>query len=175
MRGIYSIPLKGLKEGNHLYDFEIDSKFFASFEKSEIHEAGLKAKVSLFKRSAHMEVNIVITGSVRLVCDRCLDLYDQDLNTGNHVLVRFGDQWDEVDDEVITVSHDESELVLDQLFYEFSHLGLPLKKIHPDDKNGNSSCNPEMLRKLEQHLVKGRAEKVDPRWKELEKLGNINN
>lgn len=175
MRGIYSLPLKGLKEGNHLYDFEIDSKFFASFEKSEIHEAGLKAVVSLVKRSAHLEINIEITGTVRLVCDRCLDLYDQPLDTGGRILVKYGDHWEEVDDEVIMVPYDENEFVLDQLFYEFSHLGLPLKKMHPDDEQGNSTCNPEMLMKLDQHLIDDKVKGIDPRWKELEKLGNINN
>ena len=174
MQGIYSIPLTGLKEGNHLYDFKIDSKFFASFEKSEIHEAELEAVISLIKRSSHMEVRIKITGTVILICDRCLELYTQELSTEDRILIKFGEQWEEVDDEIIMIPFGESEFKLDQLIYEFAHLGLPLKKMHPDDEHGNSTCNPEMLRKLEQHLVHGEG-KGDPRWKELEKLRNINN
>ncbi|HCC71384.1 MAG TPA: hypothetical protein DEQ09_09585 [Bacteroidales bacterium] len=175
MKGIYSIPLKGLKEGNHLYDFEIDSTFFATFERSEIHEAELKAEVKLVKRSAHMEIKVEITGRVTLVCDRCLDLYTQEIHTSDSMLVKFGEQWEEVDDQVIMIAHGETEFILDQLLYEFAHLGLPLKKMHPDDENGNSTCNPEMLEKLNQHLVQREDNDVDPRWKELEKLRNINN
>ncbi|MFO7853555.1 MAG: YceD family protein [Bacteroidota bacterium] len=174
MTGFYRIPLTGLKEGNHLYYFKIGGDFFSHFEKSEIHESELEAVVSLFKRPAHMEIGIKISGTVRLTCDRCLDLYTQDLNTDDSVLLKFGEQWEEVDDEVIIIPYDENEFVLDQLFYEFAHLGLPLKKVHPDDEYGNSTCNPEMLEKLEEHLVHG-DEDHDPRWAELEKLKNTNN
>ncbi|MBN1387136.1 MAG: DUF177 domain-containing protein [Bacteroidales bacterium] len=174
MQSIFSIPLKGLKEGNHLYDFKIDSNFFASFEKSEIHEAELKAVVSLNKSPSHIELRIEITGTVILICDRCLDPYTQGISTDNRILVKFGEKWEEVDDEVIIIPFGESEFELDQLIYEFAHLGLPLKKMHPDDEFGNSTCNPDMLSKLKQHLV-NRSGNVDPRWKELEQLRNINN
>ena len=99
----------GLKEGNHLYDFKIDSKFFASFEKSEIHEAELEAVISLIKRSSHMEVRIKITGTVILICDRCLDLYTQEFSTEDRILIKFGEQWEEVDDEIIMIPFGESE------------------------------------------------------------------
>ncbi len=174
MQSMYSIPLKGLKEGNHLYDFKIDSNFFASFEKSEIHEAELMAVASLYKSSSHMELVIKITGSVILVCDRCLDPYTQEISTEDRILIKFGEQWEEVNDEVIIVPFEESEFKLDQLIYEFVHLGLPLKKMHPDDDHGNSTCNPDMLKKLEKHLSHGEGN-GDPRWRELEQLKNINN
>ncbi len=174
MQSICSIPLTGLKEGSHLYDFKIDSGFFASFDKSEIHEAGLLVEVNLVKRSAHMEVTVKITGTVSLICDRCLDLYTQELQTSGRILVKNGNQWQEVDDEVIMIPFDESELNLDQLVYEFAHLGLPLKKMHPDDENGVSTCNPGMLSKLEKHLVRKQGGN-DPRWDELKKLRNIIN
>lgn len=174
MQSMYSIPLKGLKEGNHLYDFKIDSNFFASFEKSEIHEAELKAVASLYKSSSHMELEIKITGSVILVCDRCLDPYNQEISTEDRILIKFGEQWEEVNDEVIIVPFGESEFKLDQLIYEFVHLGLPLKKMHPNDEHGKSTCNPDMLKKLEKHLSHGEGN-GDPRWRELEQLKNINN
>jgi len=175
MRGLYSIALRGLKEGSHLYDFKIDSDFFASFEKSEIHEASLEVVVNLVKRSSHLEMKIVISGTVSLTCDRCLELYAQEIITEDKVLIKFGDQWEEADDEVIVMPDGENEIILDQLFYEFAHLGLPLKKIHPDDKNGKSSCNPEMLAKLSQHMVRKEERNNDLYREELEKLRNINN
>ncbi|MBS0010952.1 MAG: DUF177 domain-containing protein [Bacteroidales bacterium] len=175
MRGLYGIPLRGLKEGIHLYDFKIDSNFFASFEKSEIHEAMLEAAVTLLKRSAHMEIRVEISGTVILTCDRCLELYTERLNSDDRVLLKYGDHREELDDEVIIIPYDESEFYLDQLIYEFAHLALPLKKTHHDDENGNSTCNPEMLEKLSRHMVKGPEDNNDPRWQELEKLKNINN
>ncbi|MDT8400598.1 MAG: DUF177 domain-containing protein [Bacteroidales bacterium] len=175
MRGFYSIPLRGLKEGSHLYDFKIDSNFFAAFEKSEIHEAALEAVVHLLKRSSHLELKIVISGRVSLACDRCLDLYTQEISTDARILVKFGDHWEEVDDEIVIMPHGENEFMLDQLFYEFAHLGLPLKKMHPDDENGKSTCNPEMLERLNQHLVREPGKNNEPYREEFEKLKNINN
>ncbi|MCF8223664.1 MAG: DUF177 domain-containing protein [Bacteroidales bacterium] len=172
MRGFCRIPVSGLKEGSHLYDFKIGSRFFASFDKSLIREADLLAVATLVKRSAHMELNIKLSGSVKLKCDRCLELYDQQVVADDNMLVKFGDMSEE-DDEVMVISPGENELILDQLIYEYSHLALPLKKMHPDDSNGNSTCDPEMLERLARHSK--REEETDPRWKELEKLKNSNN
>ena len=174
MHSLYSIPVSGQKEGSHIYDFKIDTDFFSSFEKSVIHEADLNASINLLKRSAHMELVIKISGTVKLTCDRCLDLYSQAVDTENRVLIKFGDKLDEMDDEILVIPHNINELDLSQLLYEFTHLGLPLRKMHPDDENGNSTCNPRMLEKLEQHLIRSDAIR-DPRWNELEKLKNSNN
>jgi uncharacterized metal-binding protein YceD (DUF177 family) len=52
-------------------------------------------------------------------------------------------------------------------------LALPIRKIHPDDSNGNSTCDPVMLKKLEDLRVE--ESENDPRWDELKKLMNNNN
>ncbi|MDZ7739242.1 MAG: DUF177 domain-containing protein [Bacteroidales bacterium] len=174
MRGFYSIPLTGLKEGSHSFDFKIGSDFFNSYEESLIQEATLQADIDLVRRSAHMEMLIKLNGTVELICDRCLELYTQEMHTEDRILIKFGEQWEEVDDEVIMVPFGENDFQLDHLFYEFAHLGLPLKKVHPDDENGDSTCDPDMLERLDQHII-NEDEKIDPRWKELEKLKNNNN
>jgi len=56
---------------------------------------------------------------------------------------------------------------LSTYIYEFIHLGLPARLLHPDDENGNSTCDPEMLRLLEKLAPAGT---VDPRWEALKKL-----
>lgn len=175
MRGLHRIALRGLKEGDHLFDFKIDSKFFALFEKSEIHEAELTATVRVLRHSSHMEMKIMMEGCVSLTCDRCLEPYSQQISTDDSIIIKFGDHFEEVDDEVIIMPRGENEFVLDQLFYEFAHLGLPLKKVHPDDENGNSTCNPEMLKKLNQHMVRDSKSQNEPYVEEFAKLKNINN
>lgn len=174
MRGFYSIPLTGLKEGSHSFDFKIGGDFFNSYEESLIQEAVLHAVVDLTRQPAHMEMLIRLDGTVELNCDRCLELYSQELHTDDRILIKFGEQWEEVNDEVIMIPYGENAFELDQLFYEFAHLGLPLKKAHPDDENGNSTCDPDMLDRLDQHIINDK-KKTDPRWKELEKLKNNNN
>ena len=171
--GFYRIPLNGLKEGSHLYDFKIDDNFFAEFEESEVKSADLEVIVKLVKRSAHMEMNVVLKGTVEIICDRCLENYSQEIEAENELFIKYGDSWEEIDDKVIMVPYGESEFDLRQLIYEFTHLGLPLKRIHPDDGEGKNSCSQEMLKKLGEHST-GHESGTDPRWQDLKMLKDKN-
>jgi uncharacterized metal-binding protein YceD (DUF177 family) len=173
MSGLYNIPISGLKEGKHAYDFKINKEFFEQFEVSEVREGVLAVTVETEKRSSHVALTIKIMGSLLIPCDRCLGFFLQPLSCENRLLVKFGKVHDENDPEIITVPADENELDLAQYFYEYILLALPIKRIHPDDKNGNSTCDPEMLKKLREHVVK-EEERNDPRWDELKKLMNNN-
>lgn len=173
MSGIYSIPVSGQKEGHHSFHFEINNKFFDQFEESEIKEGTLTAIVEAERHSSHIGISIVIRGSVRICCDRCLGMMDFPVESDNRLLVRFGAEREEYDPEIITLPRDESELDLSQYFYDFINLSLPIKRIHPDDADGNSTCDPQMLRKLNEHLVDDE-NSGDPGWEDLKKLMNGN-
>jgi uncharacterized protein len=173
MSGLFIIPISGLKEGRHLFDFEIGNKFFEEFEESEIKEGNLSVSVELRKRSSHFDLIIKITGEVKICCDRCLEMFFQPIACENRLLVKFGKKWDDTDPDIITIPADENELDLKQYLYEFIHLALPIQRIHPGDKPGNNSCNPDMLKKLNQHILNKEKEN-DPRWDELKKLINNN-
>jgi uncharacterized metal-binding protein YceD (DUF177 family) len=84
-------------------------------------------------------------------------------------MISFGSQRDDSDPEVVILPHDENELDLKQYLYEFIHLALPIRKTHPDNADGGTSCDPEMIEKLREHLVDER-HSDDPRWEDLKKL-----
>ncbi|MCU0471844.1 MAG: DUF177 domain-containing protein [Bacteroidales bacterium] len=173
MSGLYFIPISGLKEGRHSYDFEINKKFFEQFEESEVKEGALTAVIEADKRSTHIDLTIRIKGFVTISCDRCLGAFGQPVDCENRLLVKFGKGYDESDPDLITIPADENELDLNQYFYEYILLALPIQRVHPNDKNGNSTCDPEMLDKLKEHIVSDESEN-DPRWDELKKLMNNN-
>jgi uncharacterized protein len=173
MGGSYTIGISGLKEGRHKFDFEIDDKFFESFEESEIKEGSLRADIEIEKRSSHMDILIKISGEVKICCDRCLEMFFYPLGCENRLLVKFGKKIGEEDPDIISLTADEHELDLQQLLYEYIHLALPIKRVHPDDADGNSTCDPEMLKKLNELKVEEENEN-DPRWDELRKLINDN-
>lgn len=173
MSGLYLIPIGGLKEGYRSFEFEIDNSFFGLFEESEIKEGKLTAVVETVKSPSLIEMLIRISGTVRIGCDRCLEMFDEVLNCENRLVVKFGNTADVADPEIIILPYGENELDMKQFFYEFIHLALPIQRIHPDDENGNSGCNPEMLSKLREHLVNEES-LVDPGWDELKKLMNNN-
>ena len=173
MSELYSIPISGSKEGHYSYSFEINKKFFEQFEESELKEGLLTATIEADKRSSHIDLTIRIKGVVTISCDRCLGEFGQQVDCENRLLVKFGRIHDESDPDLITLPADENELDLNQYFYEFIVLALPIKRAHPDDKDGKSTCDPVMLDKLKEHIVNDESE-IDPRWDELKKLMNNN-
>jgi uncharacterized metal-binding protein YceD (DUF177 family) len=173
MPGLYSIPLAGLREARYTYEFSIGDDFFEAFEGSEISRGEFSVVVVLQKSSTHLELDIVINGRAEVMCDRCLESFYMPLSAANRLFVRQGKEWDDSDPDMITMPLDEHEIDLSQFFYEYIHLALPLKRIHPDDGEGNNTCNPDMIRKLNDHLLHGEAE-PDPRWDDLKKLTGNN-
>jgi uncharacterized protein len=173
MSSLYTIPLSGLKEGHHTIDFEIDKEFFDEFEQSEVKVGGLVANIEMDKRSTHLDLIIKVSGSVIVSCDRCLELFPQPIASESRLLVKFGKNVGDSDPDILSVPVDAFELDLKQQIYEFIMLALPIKRVHPVDKNGNSTCDPVMLTKLEELIIDEEKE-TDPRWDELKKLMNDN-
>jgi uncharacterized protein len=175
MSGLYTIPLGGLKEGRHVFDFEIGNEFFEEFEESEIKEGCLTAYVEMDKSKSHLDILVRISGNVMICCDRCLEMFSKPLESENRLLVKIGKSISDDDPDILSLPSNEHELDLKQHLYEYIHLALPIKRVHPDDKNGNSTCNKEMLEKLNELLVDEVNENLsDPRWDELKKLKNEN-
>jgi uncharacterized metal-binding protein YceD (DUF177 family) len=173
MSGLFAIPISGLKDGRHSYDFEINKAFFDKFEESEIEEGSLTAVVEADKHSTHIDLSVRIEGNVNISCDRCLELFRQPVSCENRLLIKFGRVSDDSDPDIVTIPADENEFDLRQYFYECIILALPIQRVHPADKSGKSACDPEMLKKLKEHIADD--EKInDPRWDELKKLMNNN-
>lgn len=173
----YDIAFKGLKEGLHQYNFEIDDKFFEQFENSLVVKGKVMANVTLTKQSTLLILDMEIEGSVELQCDRCLENYQQSVTNNNKMYVKFGTEAEDQSDEIIVISFDEHELNLAYYLYELIILGLPIQHVHPMDEQGNSTCDPEMLEKLNEYLVEEEDisseeddEPIDERWSELKKL-----
>lgn len=173
MSGLFTIPVRGLKEGHHTFNFEIDKKFFDLFKESEIKEGNLTAVAEIEKRASHIEMEMIISGTVRICCDRCLEMFDHRVECNSRLIVKTGSEKDESDPEIISIPRDEHELDLKQFIYESVHLALPIKRIHPDGPDGRSTCDQAMLSVLKKHLVDEESAN-DPRWDELKKLMNDN-
>jgi uncharacterized protein len=172
----YKIAFKGLKEGDHVFEFEIDDRFFECFEGSLVQKGNLSATVKLSKQSSLMTLQMAVKGSVVMQCDRCLDDYLQPVKNQNRMYVKFGHDVEDMGDEIIVVSYDDYQLDLAYYVYELIILGLPIKHVHPTDKKGESKCNPEMMEKLKAFVLNEVEEEVaeespiDERWIELKKL-----
>ncbi len=144
----YVIPFAGLKEGRHEFEFDVDDSFFVHFESSEITEGKLNVNVVMLKKQKILELDFDIKGQVKTVCDRCLDEFDFPLTYQGKLFFKFGEQTYELTDEITILAGSEHEIYISQYIYEFIHLALPYRRIHPD-LNGVSGCDSSMIQKLE--------------------------
>jgi len=170
----YKVQFRGLAEGKHHFEYNINDTFFEAFAESEIKKGKLFVTVDLLKRSTGMEVDFNISGFVVIQCDRCLDEFDKQIEYTGKLFFEYGDETEEVSDELTVLSYGENYLNLDKYIYEFINLSLPIQKIHPDDENGNSTCNVEMLKKLDKYIINNQKDEIeeDPRWDKLRDLIN---
>ena len=172
----YDIAFKGLKEGKHQFEFEIDDKFFERFENSEVTKGALIGTVEINKQSTLMILEMAVNGTVELLCDWCLENYQQPVTNQSKMYIKFGAEAEELNDDVIVLPLEDNQINVAQYLYELIILGLPIKHVHPDDEEGNSTCDPEMLGKLNEYLVEEVDddeevdEPIDERWSELKKL-----
>lgn len=165
------IPFKGLKETIHLFESEIDDSFFDEFKSEEISGGNLNLQLKLDKKSQMMIFFFDLKGIVHVMCDRCLDFYDQHIEYSGKLYIKYGDETREETDELLILSRDEYEIDLSKFIYDSIVLSLPMMRFHPDDENGYSTCNEDMLDKLG-YQQEDRKTNIDPRWEALKNLKN---
>ncbi|CAN5318619.1 DUF177 domain-containing protein [soil metagenome] len=170
----YIIQFVGLNIGLHEYKFEVGDLFFKDFEYSEIQHANIVVNLNLLKQSQMMVLEFEIGGTVKMECDLCTGEFDLPITGLHKLIVKVGgsDTGNE-DDDIITVAANEHQLDLAQYIYEYITLSLPIKRVHPLDKEGNSTCDKEVLKKLEKFIVeeeKEEEDKNDPRWNDLKNI-----
>ncbi len=160
----YSIPFAGLALGNHHFEYQIDQQFFESFEFSEIHKGNVTIQVDLDRQDRMLVFTFGIQGTVTLPCDRCCDPVEMKVDNEDVLYVKFGEDFHEESAEVIIIPKTEHRFDLSALIYEMILLSLPYQRVHPDDDTGNSTCNPDILRRLKEL---GPDKDIDPRWEGL--------
>jgi len=165
-RGLYAVRISGLGEGDHNFSFELDREFFGLFEHSEISRGNVKADLILEKNKNVFSLHFSLEGQVEVPCDRCLEEFLLDISARQTIFIKTGETTGEVEDDVLIIGKDDHEIDVGQYMYEFIILALPYQRIHPDDAEGKSACNLEMLNKLNAHRIEGPEgkEETDPRW-----------
>jgi uncharacterized metal-binding protein YceD (DUF177 family) len=164
----FNIPIAGLEIGTHQYDFDIDGKFFEAFPESEIKNCRIKLDLNLIRQTELILLVFSIKGSIELICDRCLDPFDLDIDINEEVVLKYLPRNSKVEDkgeEVILP--EQQEIDIRQYIYDFICLQIPFRKVHPDDENGNSLCDKEVLKKIDELSIK---KDTDPRWDQLKDL-----
>ena len=142
----FSIPVSGLHNGLHEYDFSIGKDFFQAFEESPIKNGDVSVHFDFDKREDMYILLFSFEGEVEVTCDRCLDPFNLPIEDEQSLMVKFDEEpWE--DAEVVFIIKGTPSLNVARYIYEFINLAVPMSKTHD---NAGDNCNPEMLKYLEQ-------------------------
>jgi uncharacterized metal-binding protein YceD (DUF177 family) len=163
----YQIAFTGLNSGTHTFDFQVGDKFFEQVEDAEITGGQVAVMVTMVKEERMMDLHLEINGKVSVPCDRCNELIDVEVNGHERLIIKLGDRYFEESEDVQVIPDTAHKFDLSPFLYEYIHLLLPIRRVHPEDEEGNSQCDPEIMKKLkelsESHIQ-------DPRWDALNQL-----
>jgi uncharacterized protein len=163
----YQIAFSGLNPGMHTFDFQVGDKFFEQVKDAEITGGMVSVLVTMAKEERMMDLHLEISGKVRVACDRCNELMDVEVKGNERLIVKLGDHYYEESEDVQVIPDTSHQFDLGPFMYEYIHLLLPIRRVHPEDEEGNSHCDPEIIKKLkelsERHIQ-------DPRWEALAQL-----
>ncbi len=170
----FLIPFIGLKLGKHHFEYQISNTFFENFEYHEFNNSNIKVNVVLEKKSTILELVFKHKGTVNVPCDMTNEEFDLPIKGTMKLIVRFGDEFNNDNEELLIIPHGEYQINIAQYVYEMIVLSVPSRRIHPGVKDG--SLNTEALTKLKELTVKElkkentNKENIDPRWDKLKQL-----
>ena len=166
----YNIQFGILVRGGNEFKYILEKEFFEYFNITDINHFDLNVFLNVEKSSNLLIFNLLIEGTINLPCDRCLDDFDLKLETKNELFIKFSENdFEEQSDNMLIIPKAENGINVAQFIYEFILLGLPIKKVHPLNKKGVSTCNKEMLKRIESNQSESNNVSV---WNELNKLKN---
>ena len=165
----FSVKFIGLKEGTHNFQFPLSKSFFETFKYSEFNSADINVDLVLVKKSTIIELSLKGTGSVNINCTLTNEPFDYQINSKLDLLVKFGDSYDDENDELLVLPHGSHSIDLDQYFYEMIVLSMPIRNVHPDVENG--TIDSEILNRLKEFDInKEKNSNFDARWDKLKEL-----
>ena len=189
----FKLPLKSLGTGTHEFEYHLDKQFFVNMESADVHDADLSVKLTVQYNGDIYNLDFHITGEVVLICDRCLDDLRFPIDATYHIVVKYGEDYNDDNDEVLEIPETDNTLNVAYMIKDTVELAIPMKHVHPLGK-----CNRQMSAMLKKHRAtsgdddaelenelideidnidaqSSAAGNSDPRWDALRKLSDDDN
>lgn len=140
----FTIPVSGLHDGQHEYDFSIDKSFFQCFPESPIKDGQVAVRFTFDKHPDMYIMTFDLEGVVNIECDRCLEMFDLPIEDEQELLFKFDEkEWEDAD--IVYILKDTPQLNIASYIYDFINLAVPISKSHED---AELECDPEMMKFL---------------------------
>ena len=171
----FNIVFSGLKLGTHHFNYRLDQKFFDLFDFTEMEDSNLIIDLEFLKKTNMLELDFAIKGSFTANCDVTGEPFDLPLSDTFHLVVKFGLEYNNENEEVLILPFNTYEVNIAQYLYELAVLAIPTKKVHPDVESGKLIS--KALDILEKYRIDKEPEEgdkkeneTDPRWDKLKDL-----
>ena len=128
-------------------------------ESADIHDADLTVKLTVTHKHDLYELAFVVTGTVTLICDRCLDDLVMPIEATYNLTVKYGEDYNDDNDDLLIIPESDNYLNVSYMIFDTASLAIPIKHVHPLGK-----CNRAMSAILRKH----RASRSDDEDTELE-------
>lgn len=145
----YKVPLASLSDGKHEQDFEVNTELFKNMENYDIISSDVKVHLDLVKKNDTYDCTFHCKGVLQIPCDRCLDALDHEVDTDYHVVVKYGDRYDDGSDNLLIIPESDSYLNVAYILYDTILLTIPIRHVHPLGK-----CNRAMQAALNRHRAR---------------------
>lgn len=144
----FKIPLKSLPQGPSAFAYRLDKAFFDNMDSDDVHGAALDVAVTVDHTHDAYAIDMRVTGQVTLVCDRCLDDLPWPVDASYHVVVKYGEAYDDSSDDMLVIPESDNYLNVAYMLRDTVALDIPIKHVHPAGK-----CNRRMTDALRRHTV----------------------
>ena len=145
----FNINFSGLADGLHKWTLQLNDSFLAEFENDLVQNAIVKVEVQLEKRSQLLIFDFEMAGTVVTECDICAEIFDLPIESKETLMVKLVNETIESEEpDVMYLKFGSSHVDIAHYLYEMLILAMPMRKVHPNDQHGEPTCNPEILKWL---------------------------
>lgn len=137
----FSIPFKGLKAGEHEFEFQLNRAFLDAVGDEELVDVDVVAYVTMTKAASMLTFDVELDGTAVVACDRCLDELEYPVEVDDRLFVKFSEEEYEFDGEVMWLNPAEDQINLADYIYETLLLALPYQRVHEKIEE----CNQDMI------------------------------
>lgn len=169
------IQFSGLKSGSYTYNYTLRKDFFDVMENENLCDGEVNFEVKLEKNERLLMFYFTFSGKVKTLCDRCLGELEVPVSGSETLCVKFSDTETSEEEDVAILPEKAYKINLAQWMYEYIMVAMPIQCVHPDDEEGNPTCDPEMLKYLvveDEQPSEEEEPTTDPRWDILKELNN---
>ena len=119
-----------------------------------------------------LELEFSFKGFVNVPCDVTGEPFDMDITGNLSLIVKFGEGYDDGNEEIIYVPYTEHRINVAHYIFEMIVLSAPAKRVHPKVVDGSMESDAfERLEELKGNKsTTNNEDTTDPRWGKLKDL-----